>query len=110
MCGRLCLKIDWSQGWSDLVGTRLRWLAGYLVKLLIRSPFGRTSLKQHALCIMLAWFSARSEEVAILKKLYFRVNNLEFPTRSNSNSSVGSEAACYTGNIRGSSALHISCL
>ncbi|CAE7768218.1 Kcnh2 [Symbiodinium sp. CCMP2456] len=68
------------KAWGDLQGTRLRWLASYVIHSVNRSVF------------------ARSEELCILKGIYMAVNGHpmpEKPQRKLSEASMSSEARCF---------------
>lgn len=59
--------------WSEVQGTRLRWIVSYYSKILGKTP------------------RARNDKIMVLKTLFFRVNGLAAPHRSSSKS-MDSEA------------------
>lgn len=60
--------------WSEVQGTRLRWIVSYYSKILGKTP------------------RARNDKIMVLKTLFYRVNGLAAPQRSSSSRSMDSEA------------------
>ena len=65
--------------WSELQGTRLRWLVAFFLKCLGRAKSGRHT------------------EVQVLKCLFYKINNVDMPSRNPGNSSNSTYAESQAG-------------